>query len=699
MNKYGVRTRASSASLVTDCASYYKAIWQAIQKAEKSVFIVGWDIDSRIELLRGEDRPDEDESYSILNVLSRKAEENPQMEFYLNKWKPAVIYAKEREPLSAFKWHTKTPDNVHMLLDDAIASGGSHHQKLIIIDDRIAFSGGMDIALGRWDTHNHYPDDPNRTDPLGPYGPYYDVQLLMEGEAVNELAELARWRWQRAAGYEAIDFSAGSKDVWPECIEKEFSDVPLLISQTFPEMEDIVETREVENILLENIKKAEKFIYIENQYLTYERIAKALNEELRRKPDLRALLVSSYNPKGPIEKEVMWQGRIKFREILEEGIPPGQIKMLYPVSKREDGSEEAVRVHAKLLFVDDKFLHVGSANLNGRSMGHDSECDIVLIAENDDHRKAILERRRKCISKFAGTDVGEEVDFLRLLNPDNDSHLAFHEIDDSQFFDPLLGYLPHKIADRPEPAIPDEIDPAAYRPEDIEPWKKTRYKVAIGVLAILALVGLWHIFHQPATIDFIRARVEWLLDHNGRSLHSLLIVCLAYTVLTLVTFPVTALTAMTSAVFGPLYGFVYAIIASIVSASVAFGIGNFAGFKVLRGLFGARLRKVNNKIARAGVMEITFLRMMPIAPYGVFNLISGVSSVKFLPFIIGTFFGMLPGTIALAILGDSLGEIISEASPKNLAYLSFAILIWIGIIYSMHKAVKLVQKQSRSVTE
>jgi uncharacterized membrane protein YdjX (TVP38/TMEM64 family) len=87
--------------------------------------------------------------------------------------------------------------------------------------------------------------------------------------------------------------------------------------------------------------------------------------------------------------------------------------------------------------------------------------------------------------------------------------------------------------------------------------------------------------------------------------------------------------------------------------------------------------------------------MVPIAPYGVFNLVSGVSSIRFLPYITGTFLGILPGTFALAILGDSIARIIAEASPENIAYMAFAISIWIGLIYVMHKLVGYFQKEKR----
>ncbi len=695
MSYPGICTTARSAAFITECQTYYKAVWQAIQKAERSVFITGWDIDSRIELLRGGDKPDPGKNYSLLCTINRKAYASPRMRFYLNKWKPSIIYFKERESFPRLKWYARTPSNVHMCLDDVIATGGSHHQKIVIIDDRIAFSGGMDIALGRWDTPDHLPDNPLRTGPIGPYAPYHDLQIALEGEAVRELANLARWRWKRATGFSALPFTPGGNDVWPEALQKQLFNFSLLISQTFPQMKDIGEKREIEEILIHNINKAKDFIYIENQYLTYEPIARFLNERLKTCPDLRILLLSSYNPQGPLEKGVMWQGRINFREILMDGISRDRVRLLCPVSRREDGSEEAIRVHAKLMIVDDRYLHIGSANLNGRSMGHDSECDIVCIAGNEKHRMAITALRNSLIEKFSSTKIEGKIDFDRLLRPEAGKHLILHEIDDQKFAEPLIGKYTFKLGDKAEPRLPGTIDPAAYRTKIISPWRKAIYRIIFSTLVIAMLITAWHLLNQPDSIDWIRHRIEWLFQEHGRSWSSFAIVVAAYTVLTTIGFPVTVLIALTASIFGSLYGFSYAISASMISAAASFGLGSLLGQNVLRALFGPRLKRINDRLEQTGVLQLALLRMVPIAPFGIFNLVSGISGIKFLPYIIGTLLGMVPGTFALSILGDSLAGIVADASPENLAYAAFAISLWIGLIYSMHKIFHYLQKSRK----
>ena len=112
-----------------------------------------------------------------------------------------MLYATERElfPTYTFRWNT--PRRVRFCLDNAVPFGSSQHQKLIVIDDAVAFTGGLDVTIRRWDTSEHKPDNPLRRDPSGdPYNPFHDVQMLLDGPAARALAELARARWQCVAG-------------------------------------------------------------------------------------------------------------------------------------------------------------------------------------------------------------------------------------------------------------------------------------------------------------------------------------------------------------------------------------------------------------------------------------------------------------------------------------------------------------------
>ena len=87
---------------------------------------------------------------------------------------------------------------VHFRFDDQHPLGGSHHQKVVVIDDRLAFVGGTDLTGHRWDTSEHRIDEPLRTTLTGkPYPPYHEVEAMVEGPIAADLGELARERWNR----------------------------------------------------------------------------------------------------------------------------------------------------------------------------------------------------------------------------------------------------------------------------------------------------------------------------------------------------------------------------------------------------------------------------------------------------------------------------------------------------------------------
>ena len=104
---------------------------------------------------------------------------------------------------------------------------------------------------------------------------------------------------------------------------------------------------------------------------------------------------------------------------------------------------------------------------------------------------------------------------------------------------------------------------------------------------------------------------------------------------------------------------------------------------------------MDEAFSKSGVIGVATIRLLPIAPYSLVNLVAGISSIKLLPFLLGTFLGMLPPMIAKGLVGDSLSDLATNPSTRSITYLAIGILIWVGVIVlSRHFARKL---QSRDV--
>ena len=684
---------AAHATLLVDCANFYSAIHQALSKAQHSIFILGWEIDSHMRLIRGDEEKNSSVPSVTLDLLNWVAKQRPEINIYLCRWDSSVVFVTDRDLMPEFVWSNNTPENVHICLDGKVPMGGSHHQKIILVDDELVFTGGMDIARQRWDKRDHKIDEPERTDVLGSYGPYHDIQIMMDGPIVKNYSELVRSRWLNACGVKPVAIRS-QKDspaeatvpTWPEKYPPQLKNIRCAIARTLPQLGEQNAVQEIRQMYLDLIKEAEEFIYIENQFLTSEEVAQAINQQLKAKPKLKALLVSSYEPQGIFERESMWAGRIEFKKVVEKDVDPSRVKMTCTKIKDKDGKYIPKRIHSKVLFIDHKFMTVASSNINHRSMVFDSECDVTLMPSNFEQAEIILFLRNDLIAEHTGR-TAEEVksimagDFTLLQLMKNEARKSYelYEIDDSEFTDQTFKSVVDRFADPEEPLL----SYVALTPDanaKIEPFRNPRKHIL--ALSILLLIIL------AVAVGYLKEHAEWFkperlktfLEYARHSRFALPLVCLIYVISSFFLFPVTLLSLITAAVFGALWGPIYGMLGSLASASVMFWIGNVAGHKGLRRLFGERLRAIDSKFQKAGIWGVATLRFLPIAPYSIVNLAAGISSVTFFDFLVGTFVGFLPGLVAKGLVGDSLAQVFIDPKPKTILLLGLGVLLWLALI-------------------
>ncbi len=191
---------ADQIAFLVDGADFFRAFREAVKRARRSVLIMAWDIDSRVKLIR------EDESdglpVGLGDFLNAMVERNDQLEIHVLDWDFVMIFAPDREWLPLYKQNWNRHPRLHFCLDDRHPTGACHHQKIVVVDDQVAFAGGLDLTTGRWDTPEHLPCDPRRrdleTEPVPQ--PYHDIQMMVSGPAAAALGQLARERWFHATG-------------------------------------------------------------------------------------------------------------------------------------------------------------------------------------------------------------------------------------------------------------------------------------------------------------------------------------------------------------------------------------------------------------------------------------------------------------------------------------------------------------------
>src|SRR5262245_30947929 len=140
------RERAGRLAFLVDAAAYFAAVAAAVEPAERSILILGWDLHSRVRLRRGADAA-QPELGALLDAAARR----PGLHVNVLDWDFAFFYALERELLPAYTFCWRTHRRVHFRLDGEHPIGACHHPKLVVVDDCIAFGGGIGLAGARRD--------------------------------------------------------------------------------------------------------------------------------------------------------------------------------------------------------------------------------------------------------------------------------------------------------------------------------------------------------------------------------------------------------------------------------------------------------------------------------------------------------------------------------------------------------------------
>jgi phospholipase D1/2 len=400
--------QAGRVAFVVDGNDYFKMFMDAAERARQSIIVIAWDFNSACRLDVNCDSKDPRAKLGeYLNYLARR---RPGLHIYVLDWDFPMIYAKDREaPLKVrLGWGWKPHRRVHLEFDNTHPPGGSHHQKIVLIDDTIAFCGGLDLTCQRWDTSAHTPCDPHRVVADQPYPPFHDLMIAVDGEAARELGRIARERWRASTGKEIPPVRAG-EDPWPPGLAPALTNLPVAIAVTAPESEPHQGTRQVEALYLDMIARAKRYIYIENQYFTAHTIGAALEARLREPGGPEIVVVTRLLSHGWLEEYTMGVLRSKMVERLREADIERRLNVYYPeMPGLAEGT--CIDVHSKMMAVDDEWLRIGSANINNRSMGVDTECDLAIEAGGRaEIARAIRQFRDRLLAEHLGV-TQEEVE-------------------------------------------------------------------------------------------------------------------------------------------------------------------------------------------------------------------------------------------------------------------------------------------------
>jgi phosphatidylserine/phosphatidylglycerophosphate/cardiolipin synthase-like enzyme len=392
---------ASRFSILMENQAYFDALSSALHKAERSIVVLGWQFDPRTHL-DPETRPG-DKTAEIGHQLRMLVKKKPDLDIRLLIWKSPLLIAASQGfyPHRAQRWFRKRM--VEFRMDSPGPIGACHHQKVIVIDDKVAFVGGGDISTDRWDSEEHLDGDPRRALPNGVIcKARHEVMAVLDGPAARVLGELARERWFKATWERTIPDEVAT-DPWPDDVPVQMTDVPVGVARTEPQWAGRHEVRENEALHLESIRRARRLIYMENQYFTSPVIAAALAARLAEVDGPEVIVVSTGKSPSWFDSLTMDTARAEVLHRLEQADKYNRFFAFAPLT--QEG--ERIIVHAKVSIIDDKLLRIGSTNLNNRSMGLDTECDIAAEPTDAIGRAAVRAHRHRTIGHWLGVSGDE----------------------------------------------------------------------------------------------------------------------------------------------------------------------------------------------------------------------------------------------------------------------------------------------------
>ncbi|RJG06110.1 hypothetical protein D3870_08920 [Noviherbaspirillum cavernae] len=671
-------------SMLVDAAAYFKAVRAALREARHSIFILSWDIDSRTLLLP--EGANDGFPEPLGDFLHEVVAANPGLHAYVLNWDFAMLYALEREWLPVYKMGWRTDRRLAFFMDGHHPIGASHHQKIVVIDDKLAFVGGLDLTRSRWDTPEHACHLPLRRGIDGrTYGPFHDVQSMVDGNAARALADLCRVRWQHATGHWPATAPHSECDPWPHDVTPDLTNIDIAIARTEPAYEGRPGVFEVRQLYLDAIAAARRDLFFENQYFTSAVISNALAARLAETEGPEVAVISPRTQSGWLEEATMGVLRARLHRRLQEADAHGRYRLYCP--HIPDLDQGCLNVHSKVFAMDDDVFCVGSANLSNRSMVFDTECNLAFEAYGSDAEKerirhAIARLRSRLLAEHLDTTPDIVMDCARqhgglhqtiaaLQGPARSLHAM-----DPQITPELDALIPEQAIFDPEQPIDADELVSQFVPEEAKP--APRRLLGLGALAVvlvlLAVAWRWTPLREYANLDSLVGFARGLDDLPFTPLA----VVASYVIAGLVMMPVSLMIAVTGVVFGPVAGASYAIAGSLLSAAATYGIGWRLGRETVRRLVGARVNRLSQRIARRGIVAMIIVRMLPIAPFTLVNLVAGASHISFRDFMIGTLLGMLPGIVVMVTFVHYLAEAVRTPSMGSIAVLGAVVLLLVG---------------------
>jgi phosphatidylserine/phosphatidylglycerophosphate/cardiolipin synthase-like enzyme len=340
--------------VLIDGATALPEMAEAIRGARSHVHICSWNLQPDFDPLR-RDRP-----WKVKELLADAAERLP-VRVLVWAGAPVPVFKPSRRTVKETRAELVRGTQIQCVLDARGRRMHCHHEKIVIVDDELAFVGGIDLtalAGDRYDSNEH----PHK-EGIG----WHDATTRLRGPIVRDVAAHFALRWSATTG-EALAL--------PENVARA-GDTTVQLVRTMPEnaYPKVLPRGEFSALeaYVRALRSAQRLIYLENQFLWSAEIVSILEEKLRHPPhdDFRVVVLLPHKANNGQDDTRGMLGRLVSAD---DGAHRFLAATIYSRTGRETGP---LYVHAKIGIVDDAWLAVGSANLNEHSLFNDTEVDVI----------------------------------------------------------------------------------------------------------------------------------------------------------------------------------------------------------------------------------------------------------------------------------------------------------------------------------
>lgn len=667
-NPCSTQKQADKVKFLIDGENYFKHFMAAAKLARESIFILGWDFHKDALL-----QPDKSDSLTLGVFLEDLVEQCHTLEIFILIWDFSWFCAKDRDldPILPLGWPQHP--RIHFHYANYHPEFASIHEKIVCIDRRLAITGSMDLTAHRWDLRNHPFECPERVLPDGRfYDPQHEVSVMITGPLVTALWELCKQRWvDNVSAVSLPEDPLPQTEPWPDCSSIDISAIDCMVCRTQPQYQEQTEIQEIRKRLLELIGHANHRIYIENQYFTDETIADALIARLAEREGPEIILLLPGSTVGPFENEAIIKQQTALIERLKRNDPFERLLVRVAVT-RSGTQTKKIFIHSKLMIVDDTYLHLGSSNLNKRSMVLDTECDLSFVATTESHRNALRTLLHTLLDEHIQLPAG----------------LLSDEIAPDISVQPMIVNAQEKgnrwLAEYALNRKPDSISQFAAAVGDpcgkikggtlvqtllgvsttSDKRNGTYSSKILGLLpyigSLIAVVAIGYFWEELFPVDTENMHQHAALM-SGYEWHiKVFLTTLAFIALASLCCPVNLLLLFVSALFSPLWALCINFIGIAGSLMLTYPIGVY-----VKKYFGAALtehfsKPLIERLRKGSVIEIALLRMLPVAPFCFVNISAGYFSIPVARYIQGSLLGMLPVLLLITFFGAGLTALLQS---------------------------------------